>query len=475
MPDNHLLLYRLAELMFKHEQHVLPVDLLFDDEQIGDFVKSIQIDSPYQQLLLEGVLTETIRDEKIYVSFTVEGYFHFVLGEVIYNRLEGLGVETLKQIVEENKLNGAKEGVEQFFVIQLQNGEYEYLFKFISDGTNFENICIKPLAVGLSNLYHALFIDKKNISIHIINLLSNILNSDFEHHFIILNMVISYLEKMQKIDIVRFVMVEVIKNCDPKNLHEAILLVRGVEYQEIHLREELLSKINLSKLPQDHPMISFFYESYGKQYSLIGNYEKALLYFKEALEIYLKYFGEGPNLSSHYNNLGLTYFDVKDYISAVYFFEKALIINLAKLDEAKTTISYNNLGLAYHGDKNYDKAEEFYLKSLDLDVRLHGSQHLSTSTTLSNLGQIYRTKEDCITALNYLNKALSINLKIVGENNRVTGIVLNNIGNVYKQMSKNNDALLFYNRAFKIFTNQLGINHPYSKLVNEKIFNLNDL
>jgi len=90
MTSNHLLLYRFAELMLEHEQHILPVDLLFDDVQIGDFVKSIQIDSPYQQMLLDGVLTESVRDENLYVSFTVEGYFHYVLGEVIYNRTEGL-------------------------------------------------------------------------------------------------------------------------------------------------------------------------------------------------------------------------------------------------------------------------------------------------------------------------------------------------------------------------------------------------
>lgn len=86
MTANHLLLYRLAELMLEQEQHILPVDLLFDDEQIGDFSKSIQIDSPYQQILLEGVITESVFEEKLFVSFTVEGYFHYVLGEVIYNR-----------------------------------------------------------------------------------------------------------------------------------------------------------------------------------------------------------------------------------------------------------------------------------------------------------------------------------------------------------------------------------------------------
>jgi hypothetical protein len=43
MTEIHLLLYRLAELMLDLEQHILTVDLLFDDELIGDFAKSIQI------------------------------------------------------------------------------------------------------------------------------------------------------------------------------------------------------------------------------------------------------------------------------------------------------------------------------------------------------------------------------------------------------------------------------------------------
>jgi len=60
--------------------------LLFDDIQIVDFAKSIQIDSPYQQMLLEGILTESIHGEKLYVSFTVEGYFHFVLGDIIFDQ-----------------------------------------------------------------------------------------------------------------------------------------------------------------------------------------------------------------------------------------------------------------------------------------------------------------------------------------------------------------------------------------------------
>ena len=149
MTDNHLLLYRLAELMLEHEQHILPVDLLFDDEQIGDFAKSIQIDSPYQQMLIEGVFTESVNDEKLYVCFTVEGYFHFVLGEVIYHRTEGLGAEDLKQIVEGNKLNGLRQGVEQFLNRVLVDDRIGFITSLIDLDKYFVRECINPISKKL--------------------------------------------------------------------------------------------------------------------------------------------------------------------------------------------------------------------------------------------------------------------------------------------------------------------------------------
>ena len=132
MTGNHQLLYRLAELMLEHEQHFILVDLLFDDEQIGDYVKSIQIDSPYQQMLLESVLTETVRDEKLYVSFTVEGYFHFVLGEVIYQQTSGKKPKALQDLLEHNQLNGIRDGIEQCLIRDVQKNDSDFL-NFVSN------------------------------------------------------------------------------------------------------------------------------------------------------------------------------------------------------------------------------------------------------------------------------------------------------------------------------------------------------
>ena len=185
MTSNHLLLYRLAELMLEHEQQMLPVDLLFDDMQIGDFVKSIQIDSPYQQMLLEGVLTEKVRHEKLFVSFTVEGYFHFVLGEVIYKRTQGLGADTLKQIVVENKLNGAKEGVEQCLIRDVQKDDLTRLMWLIDESDLALELAVLPLAMAF-------------ISIEIKYVLRNLLISPSYNDLILLEKVCLFFEIILK-------------------------------------------------------------------------------------------------------------------------------------------------------------------------------------------------------------------------------------------------------------------------------------
>ena len=150
-----------------------------------DFVKSIQIDSPYQQMLLEGVLTEKVRHEKLFVSFTVEGYFHFVLGEVIYKRTQGLGADTLKQIVVENKLNGAKEGVEQCLIRDVQKDDLTRLMWLIDESDLALELAVLPLAMAF-------------ISIEIKYVLRNLLISPSYNDLILLEKVCLFFEIILK-------------------------------------------------------------------------------------------------------------------------------------------------------------------------------------------------------------------------------------------------------------------------------------
>jgi hypothetical protein len=176
MTSNHQLLFQLAELMLENEKHILPVDDLFDDDQIGDFVKSIQIDSPYQQMLLDGVLTETVKEEKLHVSFTVEGYFHYVLGEVIFQLSNGKDSDFLVQLLITNQLNGIKEGVEQCLIRDVNNQQLKRLIAMVDIGGEAQNIAKYPLAhaflkISIGTVFQMLM---ENPSVNDWNIIKNV-------------------------------------------------------------------------------------------------------------------------------------------------------------------------------------------------------------------------------------------------------------------------------------------------------------
>ena len=146
MTNNEYLIYRLAELMLKSGDRELSVDGLFEDEFIGDFVRNIQIDSPYQQLLFEGVLTERMQKGVMKVGFTLEGYFHHVLGEVIHHRYQGKGAAELLALIESSTLNGMQEGVERCLIKDTKTGQLSRLMDLIDIQVAESQITNWPLA-----------------------------------------------------------------------------------------------------------------------------------------------------------------------------------------------------------------------------------------------------------------------------------------------------------------------------------------
>ena len=144
-------------------------------------------------MLFEGVLTESIRDEKLYVSFTIEGYFHFVLGEVIYNRTEGLGADALKQIVEENKLNGSKEGVEQCLIRDVLKDDLSRLIWLIDWCENQLHLFTLPLATAFY------IVNYQNSSKEVIKeIIAEIFKNQSDNDLIVLENILSFLIKSQR-------------------------------------------------------------------------------------------------------------------------------------------------------------------------------------------------------------------------------------------------------------------------------------
>ena len=122
---------RLCELMISFEKSIIPLDLIYNDEILGDFVRTIQIDSPYQQLIMEGVITESVIDEKLSVNFTIEGFFHYLLGEIISKESINKDYNYFVDLIENNNLNGIKEGVENCLITDVYNGGINRIIELV--------------------------------------------------------------------------------------------------------------------------------------------------------------------------------------------------------------------------------------------------------------------------------------------------------------------------------------------------------
>ena len=447
MTSNHLLLYRIAELMLEHEQHVLPVDLLFDDDQIGDFVKSIQIDSPYQQMLLDGVLTESVKGEELYLNFTTEGYFHYILGEVIYVRCQGLGGEVLNQIMEANKLNGIKQGVEQCLIRDVQDGFLDRVEWLIDNGLENNDLCTIPLKVYL----------KKHGAPSLVHSLMSLPTSN---DWLALDKLDEHLEDMALEDLRKVLHIESIPHLSFDYLEEmkyGFIVLKSLDkelYYNLHSR----IKPKKIKLTENFDLIS----DLGNFYVNNGKLKKAENIFKYNLHIQEKKCASNLNILAKCNyDLGNVNFERGNNSKALKYYFKCLNIELLLRDEYTLEVAglYNDIGVQYNQDNETIKSFFYLNKSLEIRQKIVGQAHPSTAISLLNLSSTYRDIQNFEKAFSLLEQCLNIELKTLGKLHPLVAVTLNNYGHLYFELKEFNKAIKYYQNCLDIRVKTLGINH----------------
>jgi tetratricopeptide (TPR) repeat protein len=440
--------------MLEHEQHVLPVDLLFDDEQIGDFVKSIQIDSPYQQMLLEGVLTESVRDEKLYVSFAVEGYFHYVLGEVIYTRNEGLGAEALKQIAEGNKLNGAKEGVEQCLIRDVQKDDLDRLIWMIDNYKKSSVVCSMPLAMVFLQVTGN-FKTEQEIQlarqIHIKSAINKILLEPTDNCINTLEKAISYLKKKQKNDIVSILYKQINFSIKPNNFKRATIYLSSLRYVS---NSDLPNKIKLLETFNFEINKSAIYALYigrlGGVYlkQNIADYKKAISFFNKALELNLNRYPESYiSVSVNYNELGLAYMLQGDFDNSIENHKKSLTIQLENNhDDVSSTLEC--LGVVELKRKNFKAALDWFENALKIKEYKLGYYHSNVASTISAIALIYTNIGDSENAIKNWQKTLQIEINLNKHEKQSIAVINKKLGEEYYK-SKNYNLAITHLLAYR--------------------------
>jgi tetratricopeptide (TPR) repeat protein len=488
MTSNHLLLYRIAEIMFEHQRHFLPVDLLFDDEQIGNFVKSIQIDSPYQQMLFDGVLTESVREEKLFVSFTVEGYFHYVLGEVIYNQTIGKGPECLKQIVEENKLNAIKPGLEQFFIKCAINENESVIIDLIDLLPNNLDLIVKAFVLLIVN------IEKKKV---LDSLFEKVTDNDLLLLIEVLNYINNYIPQiliefenellqykfLSEKDIFKKSYIEALRNVSTENIDLKFIDKISssdfdIEFEINIVKINLYFKLNKFRLAEKtikrnlfilkkiksnnrRNIVKMFFNNISTYYSEIGNYNLAIDASKKALTFSDKNQTDFGILT---NNLALRYIEIDKYDEAENYLNTALSFDLNKFGNYSENVAsrYGNFGLFNIKKGNYLEAINYLILALKIDKSLFGNEDDIIATRLINLSEAYRNTNQIEEALNCIYEARKIDIINYGAMHPMISYSYNIEAHIYSQLGDFDKAIQTINKAIEI-------NNLFQNGINDKL------
>ena len=194
----------------------------------------------------------------------------------------------------------------------------------------------------------------------------------------------------------------------------------------------------------------------------LGEYRKALGYYRNALAIDCELYGEEHEETAlDLSNMGLALIEIEEYRDAVFCFRKALAINRKIYGPIHAGVAQvlNNLGSVSLLQGKFREALEFFNNALAIDLKVYGDAHQQTAISLNNVGEALKRLGHPGKALDYLLSALAINRKIYGGEHPTVARDLTNIGSAYYLLGKFNTAVEYLEQAYVTFRKLYGRNH----------------
>lgn len=236
---------------------------------------------------------------------------------------------------------------------------------------------------------------------------------------------------------------------DPQNLALAYINLGQTEttlgnldsaFTVLDKAEKLLQKLEKPETSE----LDVIYNLKGNLYSLLGDYEKALLFYNKSLTMLRRKSPEHPRIKEIEMNIGYTYFIRQDFQKSVEYFQSSLIQNEASANNLKT---YRNMGRSLEAMGDFPRAEEYFLKAIQMAEVKYGKKHYELAASYLNYGNFLHTTNNYQQAAAYYHKAITINRTLFGEKNRdVAGCYLR-LGELALKQSNYRGGLQSYQNA----------------------------
>lgn len=509
--DTHRLLCRLGEWMLDKRERRLPLDLLFDDVEIGPFVRSIQIDSPYQRLVLEGVLSEHIDEKGISVSFTVQGFGHHVLGEVIHARAAGQGGAHFKALLEDASFPDLEAGIQQALTRDAQEMRFDRIMWLIDAGENTMQLCIPALAQAFQQFQghpKNAEADQQAREQHVQYLMTLLFEDKTDLDIEALRLTLTHLETAQKRPLTRAIYRHLASTTSARNMAEGTLHLRALEHLPKTVRLAKLDELNRLERPQgqggrqrflnalqlangrlnqhdmalalgeevladrihrfgsNHPQTATTHNNLGMTLKQLGNANAALDQFKKALTSFDSNHGSRHRLTATtLMNMGSACGDLGQHDAAEEHLEQALSIFQDRLGSTHTTTALCLNNLAVHhmrraSPSQYVKAVQCLETCLNIQLKVFGEHHPDVVRSHHNLGSCWTKLDNTEKAEHHLRQALDVGLVVHGEEHVAIGFIRSAYGALLMTLDRFEEALNEYNQSLAIRQARYPSNHP---------------
>ena len=437
----------LADSIWEKGENELLLDDVLNDASLSPFFKTDQLNAPYPRLRNLGWVSRYVKDQNACVGFTVEGALFYLLGNKIQHHKPSIDLSQIIQWLNSGtKLQ--KDGVGSFLQIRALEGDLDQVCELIDAGEELIDACITPVIMHLKI---------KGVQETLDILLKNPTENDWK---ILLkvdtNLNKLALEKLRK----EMAQTSLARN-EFASKASIQLGLENIPLLDREKGEEYLYKIDFNNI--DLKNEDSINEILGTLNNKFGEYDKALEYYQQSLEIRIRNFGElHTDVATSYNNLGNIWRNKGDYEKAQEYYQQSLEIRIKILGEQHPDVakSYNNMGNIWKNKGDYEKALEFYQRSLEIKTKSLGEQHPDVAKSFNNMGIIWKNKGDYDKALEFYQQALEIRINSFGKQHPDVAKSYNNMGDIWKKWGDFDKALEYYQQALEIRINSFGKQHP---------------
>lgn len=219
---------------------------------------------------------------------------------------------------------------------------------------------------------------------------------------------------------------------------------------EMHLKAiDIFTSIN------DKQNIAICYSDMASIYANQKNYKMALEYHKKSLRITNDKINEND-----YLNIATDYSEMGDYKSALLYYDSIFAILAKKPNIQLATIAYQNQGVTYLHLKNYNKSEQCLKTAIALAKESENNNNLLSATL--NLAELYNKINRSNEAVTLLEERLQL-LKNTNDISIMTEYY-KNMAAAYEKVGRTHTALEYY-KLYKASSDSLNKNLSNQRLL----------